>query len=61
LRSLDPSQGASGFRSQEAINKNNEVYNFLESVSNKFGIGFWKPGGGIIHQVVLENYAFQEE
>ena len=39
---------------QEAINKNNEVYNFLESVSNKFGIGFWKPGGGIIHQVVLE-------
>ena len=43
---------------QEAINKNNEVYNFLESVSNKFGIGFWKPGGGIIHQVVLENYAF---
>lgn len=43
---------------QEAINKNNEVYNFLESVSDKFGIGFWKPGGGIIHQVVLENYAF---
>ena len=43
---------------QEAINKNNEVYNFLESVSNKFGIGFWKPGAGIIHQVVLENYAF---
>ena len=43
---------------QEAINKNNEVYNFLESVSNKYGIGFWKPGAGIIHQVVLENYAF---
>jgi len=43
---------------QEAINKNNEVYNFLESVSDKFGIGFWKPGAGIIHQVVLENYAF---
>lgn len=43
---------------QEAINKNNEVYNFLESVSSKYGIGFWKPGAGIIHQVVLENYAF---
>nr|WP_320119002.1 aconitate hydratase [uncultured Marinifilum sp.] len=38
--------------------QNNEVYNFLESVSNKYGIGFWKPGAGIIHQVVLENYAF---
>lgn len=37
---------------------NNEVYNFLSSVSNKYGIGFWKPGAGIIHQVVLENYAF---
>lgn len=36
----------------------NEVFNFLESVSNKYGIGFWKPGAGIIHQVVLENYAF---
>jgi aconitate hydratase len=43
---------------QEAINKNNEVYNFLQTVSNKYGIGFWKPGAGIIHQVVLENYAF---
>lgn len=43
---------------QEAVNKNNEVYNFLQSVSNKFGLGFWKPGAGIIHQVVLENYAF---
>ncbi len=43
---------------QEALNKNNEVYNFLSSVSNKYGIGFWKPGAGIIHQVVLENYAF---
>jgi len=43
---------------QIANNKNNEVYNFLESVSNKYGIGFWKPGAGIIHQVVLENYAF---
>jgi len=37
---------------------NNEVYNFLASVSNKYGIGFWKPGAGIIHQVILENYAF---
>ncbi len=43
---------------QEAINRNNEVYNFLESASRKYGIGFWKPGAGIIHQVVLENYAF---
>ncbi|MBP7172648.1 MAG: aconitate hydratase [Cloacibacterium sp.] len=43
---------------QEANNKNNEVYQFLQSVSNKYGIGFWKPGAGIIHQVVLENYAF---
>ncbi|MEJ7736713.1 MAG: aconitate hydratase [Chitinophagaceae bacterium] len=37
---------------------NKEVYDFLASISNKFGIGFWKPGAGIIHQVVLENYAF---
>ncbi len=37
---------------------NKEVFDFLESVSNKYGIGFWKPGAGIIHQVVLENYAF---
>ncbi|PIF06532.1 MAG: aconitate hydratase [Draconibacterium sp.] len=41
-----------------AKNSNKEVYDFLESVSNKYGIGFWKPGAGIIHQVVLENYAF---
>ncbi len=41
-----------------AIKINKEVYDFLESVSNKYGIGFWKPGAGIIHQVVLENYAF---
>ncbi|MEJ7642645.1 MAG: aconitate hydratase, partial [Candidatus Nitrosocosmicus sp.] len=41
-----------------AIYENNEVYQFLESASRKYGIGFWKPGGGIIHQVVLENYAF---
>jgi len=43
---------------QHAINTSNEVFNFLESVSDKYGIGFWKPGAGIIHQVVLENYAF---
>jgi len=42
----------------DAIKVNKEVYDFLESVSNKYGIGFWKPGAGIIHQVVLENYAF---
>ncbi len=41
-----------------ANDKNKEVYDFLASVSNKYGIGFWKPGAGIIHQVVLENYAF---
>lgn len=43
---------------QSALNTSNEVFNFLESVSNKYGLGFWKPGAGIIHQVVLENYAF---
>lgn len=43
----------------EVANKtNNEVYDFLSTVSNKYGIGFWKPGAGIIHQVVIENYAF---
>lgn len=41
-----------------ALNENREVYDFLESVSAKYGIDFWKPGAGIIHQVVLENYAF---
>jgi aconitate hydratase len=41
-----------------ANKSSHEVFEFLESVSNKFGIGFWKPGAGIIHQVVLENYAF---
>ncbi len=41
-----------------ALSVNKEVYDFLASISNKFGIGFWKPGAGIIHQVVLENYAF---
>src|ERR1700691_2059672 len=41
-----------------ALDINKEVYDFLASISNKYGIGFWKPGAGIIHQVVLENYAF---
>nr|WP_298794807.1 aconitate hydratase [uncultured Allomuricauda sp.] len=43
---------------KRANETSNEVFDFLESVSNKYGIGFWKPGAGIIHQVVLENYAF---
>lgn len=43
---------------QKAKSQNKEVYDFLQSVSNKYGIGFWKPGAGIIHQVVLEQYAF---
>lgn len=42
----------------DALNENREVYDFLSSACNKYGIGFWKPGSGIIHQVVLENYAF---
>ena len=43
---------------KRAVTENNEVYDFLHSASRKYGIGFWKPGAGIIHQVVLENYAF---
>ncbi len=43
---------------KEALDVNSEVYDFLESASKKYGIGFWKPGAGIIHQIVLENYAF---
>ncbi len=43
---------------QDSLNQNNEVFTFLSSISSKYGIGFWKPGAGIIHQVVLENYAF---
>ena len=43
---------------RNSLTASGEVFNFLESVSNKYGIGFWKPGAGIIHQVVLENYAF---
>jgi aconitate hydratase len=42
----------------QAFDENKEVYDFLQTVSSKYGIGFWKPGAGIIHQVVLENYAF---
>ena len=42
----------------KAVNESREVFDFLASVSNKYGLGFWKPGAGIIHQVVLENYAF---
>ena len=41
-----------------AVDESSEVFNFLRDVSNKYGIGFWKPGAGIIHQIVLENYAF---
>ncbi|MHB8931803.1 MAG: aconitate hydratase, partial [Melioribacteraceae bacterium] len=41
-----------------AIDENREVYDFLESICQKYGVGFWKPGAGIIHQVILENYAF---
>ena len=43
---------------QDALNENDEVYQFLESSSRKYGMGFWKPGSGIVHQVVLEKYAF---
>ena len=59
LRPFDPSEYGSqdgiSIRLPKAIS---EVYDFLKSVSDKYGIGFWKPGAGIIHQVVLENYAF---
>ncbi|MEO7175523.1 MAG: aconitate hydratase [Saprospiraceae bacterium] len=43
---------------KHALDESSEVFGFLQSVSNKYGIGFWKPGAGIIHQIVLENYAF---
>lgn len=43
---------------KRANHESHEVFNFLQSVSNKYGIGFWKPGSGIIHQIILENYAF---
>lgn len=53
-------QAKSGAKSDlaHALDINSEVFSFLSSISNKYGIGFWKPGAGIIHQVVLENYAF---
>src|SRR5688572_11299217 len=43
---------------ERAVHESSEVYDFLASVCNKYGLGFWKPGAGIIHQVILENYAF---
>ncbi|MBI1957824.1 MAG: aconitate hydratase, partial [Candidatus Rokubacteria bacterium] len=43
---------------KRAVTENNEVYDFLRSAARKYGLGFWKPGSGIIHQVILENYAF---
>jgi aconitate hydratase len=46
------------YDTKTALDENSEIYKFLESASRKYGIGFWKPGAGIIHQVVLENYAF---
>jgi len=55
---LIQAKNGAGIDLQSALNTSNEVFNFLESVSNKYGLGFWKPGAGIIHQVVLENYAF---
>ena len=59
LRPPDPRAHRRGPGSRVARpHENSEVYDFLPSVSQKYGIGFWKPGGGIIHQVVLENYAF---
>ena len=48
----------SSYDLKNALDVNSEVYDFLSSVSDRYGIGFWKPGAGIIHQVVLENYAF---
>src|SRR4029453_12885881 len=54
------SRAQSGAREdmERAVSENREVYDFLHSASKKYGIGFWKPGAGIIHQVGLENYAF---
>lgn len=55
---LITAQTGSAIDLKVAIDTNKEVYDFLSSISDKYGIGFWKPGAGIIHQVVLENYAF---
>jgi len=51
-------EGGASEDAKRALLENNDVYNFLRSAAKKYGIGFWKPGSGIIHQVVLENYAF---
>ncbi|MCL6100552.1 MAG: aconitate hydratase [Bacteroidetes bacterium] len=51
-------QNGSKIDLDRAIDENREVYDFLASISKKYGVGFWKPGAGIIHQVILENYAF---
>lgn len=55
---LIEAQVGSAKDTERAKDINKEVYEFLSSVANKFGVGFWKPGSGIIHQIVLENYAF---
>ena len=55
---LIQAKSGSEFDLKTALDVNSEVYDFLSSVSSKYGIGFWKPGAGIIHQVILENYAF---
>lgn len=55
---LIQARDGSGADLSRAKSESEEVFNFLASVSNKYGIGFWKPGAGIIHQIVLENYAF---
>ena len=51
-------QSGASADTRRAVTENNEVYDFLRSASRKFGIGFWRPGSGIIHQVLFENYAF---
>ena len=55
---LIQAQVSSEYDLKNALDINSEVYDFLSSVCSKYGIGFWKPGAGIIHQVLLENYAF---
>src|ERR1051325_10448488 len=55
---LIQARSGAGSDLKTALSENKEVYEFLRSASAKFGIGFWQPGAGIIHQVVLENYAF---
>lgn len=55
---LIQAESGAGADLDNALDKNSEVYTFLKTVSQKYGVGFWKPGAGIIHQIVLENYAF---